>query len=555
MVMTRSARHADHVGRLAWPDVLIVGVLILACLLLAPKLIATARYDTAIVRFPFQVDDTEGVLLAEAGLIAHGTDLYAYQPSPAHYFYAGPYTPVYTLLNSGAVAALGPTFKFGRAVQLLATIAVAGWLAWAVQRVAHDRRAWIVGGWVGMLFLTVHLVTLWSVRVRPDMTALAFNALGIVVLREWLDREEPSASQSDVRQYGGSRLSSLHLRLRRQAGKPATTGESVWPRSETLVRLAFGAACFALGWWTKQTFVALPLAFIVATTVQRPKIGATIAALYAAMIALPFGVLTLLTGGGFAQKTVGYQGSWQWQAFRRLAQPFVGRYAYLIIAATLFALVLIVRARRPTFAVCWLATSAIVALGAGTSGGNHNHFVEFVAATALLVGQGVATLVTAVPRARRVAWAAPVLGVLIVLGITAAAITEHEGRAGWLAREYHTPTASERAGLKAVASFIANSPGPVYSNNVGILVVTGQSVRVTDPFTMAAEVRLGRWDDALLVADVAAGKYPVIALSYNDVATLNPDLPPTDATPGLIRAIQTRYRLVERNVLRLYVPK
>jgi len=54
---------------------------------------------------------------------------------------------------------------------------------------------------------------------------------------------------------------------------------------------------------------------------------------------------------------------------------------------------------------------------------------------------------------------------------------------------------------------------------------------------------------------VAAGKYPVIALSYNDVATLNPDLPPTDATPGLIRAIQTRYRLVERNVLRLYVPK
>jgi hypothetical protein len=57
------------------------------------------------------------------------------------------------------------------------------------------------------------------------------------------------------------------------------------------------------------------------------------------------------------------------------------------------------------------------------------------------------------------------------------------------------------------------------------------------------------------VADVAAGKYPLIALSYNDVASLDPDRPPTDATPGLIRAIQTRYRLVERNVLRLYVPK
>ncbi len=526
MVMTRPAQESDRAGQLVWPDLLIVGALILACLLLAPKVIATARYDAAILRFPFQVDDAEGVLLAEAGLIAHGTDPYARQPSPAHYFYAGPYTPVYTLLNSAAIAARGPTFKFGRAVQLLATIAVAGWLAWAVQRAADDRRGWIVGGWAGMLFLTLHLVTIWSVRVRPDMTALACNALGVVVLRAWLGAD-------DRERWRGSG----------------------WPRGATLVRVALGAACFALGWWTKQTFVALPLAFIVVTAVQRPKIGATLAALYAAMIALPFVVLTLLTGGGFAQKTVGYQGSWEWHAFRRLAQPFVERYAYLIVVAVLCALFLTVRIRRPTLAVCWFALSAVVALGAGTSGGNHNHFVEFVAATALLVGQGVATLVTAEARERRLAWAAPALGALILLGITAAAINEQEGRAGWLAREYHTPTASERAGLIAVASFIANSPGPVYSNNVGILVVTGQSVRVTDPFTMAAEVRLGRWDDALLVADVAAGKYPVIALSYNDVATLNPDLPPTDATPGLIRAIQTRYRLIERNVLRLYVPK
>ncbi|MGI8690465.1 MAG: hypothetical protein ACR2M3_17940 [Thermomicrobiales bacterium] len=544
MIKMRPAQESDRAGRLAWPCLLIVSALVLACLLLTPKLIVTARYDAAILRFPFQVDDTEGVLLAEAGLIVHGTDPYAHQPSPAPYFYAGPYTPVYTLLNSGAIAALGPTFKFGRAVQLLATVAVAGWLAWAVRRGASDRRGWIIGGWAGMLFLTLHLVTIWSVRVRPDMTALACNALGVVVLRAWLDLER-----------GDSRLSSLSPRAERQAGKPAITRESAWPRGATLARLALGAACFALGWWTKQTFVALPLAFIAATIVRRPKIGATLAALYAAMLALPFVVLTILTGGGFAQKTVGYQGSWEWHAFRRLAQPFVERYGYLIVVAVLCALVLTVRARWPTFAVCWFALSAVVALGAGTSGGNHNHFVEFVAATALLVGQGVATLVTAVPRARRIAWVVPALGALIMLGITTAAITEQEGHTGWLAREYHTPTASERAGLVAVASFIANSPGPVYSNNVGILVVTGQPVRVTNPCTMAAEVRLGRWDDALLVADVAAGKYPVIALSYNDVAALNPDLPPTDATPGLIRAIQTRYRLIERNVLRLYVPK
>lgn len=526
MGMTRPVNGMDQAGRRKWPDLLIIGALILACMLLAPKLFATAHYDAAILRFPFQVDDAEGVLLAEAGLIVHGTDPYAYQPSPAHYFYAGPYTPIYTLLNSGAVAALGPTFKFGRLVQLLATLSVAGWLAWMVRRAAKDWRGWIVGMWVAALFVTAHLVAVWSVRVRPDMTALAFNALGVVVLRAWLDAD------------GWERWN-----------------ERTWPRGATLARLALGAACFALGWWTKQTAVALPLAFIIATTMRKPKIGAAIAALYAVMIAFPFALLTLRTNGGFAQKTVGYQGSWQWEAFWRLAQPFVGRYAYVIVIAVPCACLLAVRSRRPTIAVCWLALSGGVALGAGTSGGNHNHFVEFVAAALLLIGQCVATLVTTEICMRRVAWILPVCGVLVMLGITAAAVTEHDGSTGWLARDYHLPTASERAGLEAVASSIANSPGPVYSNNVGILVVTGQVVRVTDPFTMAAEVRLGRWDDALLVADVEEGKYPLIALSYNDVATLDPDLPPTDATPELIRAIQARYRLIERNVLRLYVPK
>jgi len=514
----------------AWPEWLIIGALAIACLLLVPKLVATARYDAAILCFPFQVDDAEGVVLAEAGLIAHGTNPYAYQPSPATYFYAGPYPPVYTLLNSGAVAVAGPTFKFGRAIQLLATLVVAGWLAWMVRRAATDWRGWVIGGWAAALFLTAHLVAVWSVRVRPDMTALAFNALGVVVLRAWFNFDPDPDRREKWR-------------------------ADDWPKGATLARIAIGAACFALGWWTKQTFIALPVAFIIVATVQQPRIGVTLAALYAAMIAFPFALLTALTRGGFAQKTIGYQGSWEWGAFRRLAQPFIARYAVLIVVAVAFALFLMLIAKRPTFAACWLALSAVVALGAGTSGGNHNHFVEFVAATVLLVGHGVATLVSAASRNQRRAWIVPAIGVLVLLGVTVVTINEYEGPVGWLAREYRAPTAAERDGLTAVAAYLANSPGPVYSNNVGILVVTGQVVRVTDPFTMAAEVRLGRWDDALLVADVAAGKYAVIALSYNNVATLDPNQPPTDATPGLIRAIQTRYRLVESNVLRLYVPK
>src|SRR5207249_3214898 len=93
---------------------------------------------------------------------------------------------------------------------------------------------------------------------------------------------------------------------------------------------------------------------------------------------------------------IGYQGSWEWVAFRRLAQPCVERYALLLALALAGAVVLLLQRHLP-FAVCWLALSAVLALGAGTSGGNHNHFVELVAAASLVLGATLAR-VLASPR-------------------------------------------------------------------------------------------------------------------------------------------------------------
>ena len=275
------------------PARLVIAALVIALAVIAVKGVAIARYDAAILDFPFQVDDAEGVVLAEAQLIGQGQNPYAFQPSPAPYFIAGPYPPVYTLLNSIGMRVFGPTFKFGRAVQLLGTLAVAAWLAWAVARAGRGRVAWLVGVWAAGLFLTAHLVAVWSVRVRPDMTALAANLAGVALLRGWWEAPERTAWRA-----------------------------AAWPRGGELARLAAGAACFALGWWTKQTFIAVPLAFTLVLLLRRPKAGVTLGALYGAGILVPFGALTLLTGGGFFQKTVTYQGSWEWTAFRRLAQPF-----------------------------------------------------------------------------------------------------------------------------------------------------------------------------------------------------------------------------------------
>lgn len=521
----------EHVPIL-WNRVLLVAVLAIAAIALCVKGVGSAPVIGARITYPFQLDDAEGVVLAEAQLIATGVNPYAYQPSPAPYFYAGPYPPVYTLINSAAIAAIGPTFKVGRAAQLFATFGVATWLMWAIgwSQWQTDNRVLLAGVWAALLWGTTHLVVTWSTLVRPDMTALMWNLLGVAVLRRWWEVCR--------NQHEGERE------------------QDVWPRGPMLVILALGALCFALGWWTKQTFVAVPAAFLVTTFLTRPRIAVTLAGLYSSMIVAPFGVLTALTGGGFAQKVIGYQGSWEWGAFRRLAEPFGLRYGLWLALAVLIALIACARQHRLSFPIVWLLFAGIAAFGAGTSGGNHNHFVELLAAAAFIVGQDVAnglrnSVLSAEPNSSHVRFAvARVAGIVIVL--TGIACIEREGPHGWLADVYRAPTISERDGTAAVAAYLANAPAPVYSDNVGILVIARQPVRVTDPFTMAAEVRLGRWDDSALVADVAAGRYSVIAIREDH---FDPEHPPSDMTPALVRAIQSRYRLAERNVLYLYVPK
>jgi hypothetical protein len=524
-----------------WSETLAGIVLVLALALLIGKAVGVAHYEAAILSYPFQRDDAEGVILAEATLLTQGTDPYAYQPSPAHHFYAGPYTPLYTAINAVVVWIAGPTFAGGRIVQLFATLAVAAWLAWAISRSACGRIAWAGGAWAGLLFLTCHLVAHWGVMVRPDMTALACNLAGVAVLRRWWNAPG------------------------RQRWRVAS-----WPQGRERGVLALGALCFALGWWTKQTYVAVPLAFMLTLLPYRPKIAATLAGAYATLVGLSLGLLTLLTAGGFIQKTYYYQGSWTWHAYLFLARPFMARYGLLPLFALLVGIAICARQRRVTFGACWFVLTLLKTLEAGTDGGNHNHFVELLAASALIVGQGIVTLIASgshaeasvagersagIQRTQMRRLLGPGLGLAAILLLTGVAIGEQEGRKGWLAWEYRLPTAVERRGFERAMSYVAHTTGPIYGDNVGlgVLALTGHEVEVTDPFTLAAEVRMGRWDDSALVADVAAGRYRLIALR-GDVAKMDPEHPPGDVTPGLIRAIRQHYHLVENNIVWIYAP-
>lgn len=510
-LVTRPALRRDILCRAVATIVVAVAI---ALLLL--KLPAALTYTRAILTYPFQVDDSEGVILSEAQWLARGVD--PYQPPQPDFFTAAPYTPVFTLLNAAVFTVAPFTFKAGRGLALLATLVVAlivGLLAW---RRTGNR---LIGLWAGLAVLTLNLVSVWSVRARPDHLALASNLAGIaLVWWRW-----PAG--------------------RRQAA-PAS-----WPGRDEWRVLAVVAALFALGFFTKQTLLAAPLAAGLFLLTRRPRLGLAFGALYGALVVLPFATIDLVTRHGFYQHIVALHSSWAFADFWLLWRPFALRYWPLLAGAALLLPIVLTSLARwrddpDLLPACYLLLATLGALGAGTHGGNHNHFVETLT-VATLCAALVAGRLWAVPR-----WG-PLLGAVLLVLLSVGLLFERRiAGTDWLQRDFRVPRAAERAGWAQLAAFVTNDPGPVYSDNVGLLLVANQEVRYTDPFTLSYAATTGQWDQRALVARVERGDFSLIALRYNVFAV---DGPPTDLTPELFAAIRARYQLIESNVLFLYAPR
>lgn len=497
-------------------------ILVLALLPLALKLPAAAEFTTTILTYPFQVDDSEGVVLSEAQWLARGVD--PYQRARPDFFTAAPYTPIFTLINAAAFA-VGPfTFKIGRGVAFLATLVVAGIIGALVRRRTGSIPLAL---WAALAILTINLVSVWSVRARPDHLALAFNLAGVAVIA-W-------------------RWESLGAIRGGRFGIGRDDWRAIW---------AVAVLC-TLGCYTKQTLLAAPLAIGACLLVRHFRLGIAFGVIYGALVALPFVAIDLLTRGGFYQHIVAFHSSWAWHDFWLLWEPFGRRYwPLLLVAVAILPLVLIaalrsgrllahLRADRDLLPAAYLTTALAFSLGAGTHGGNHNHFVETVVVAiwcaALLVGRWLA-----VPR-----WGviAPIALLLLSLAL---GLEARVAPTNALARDFRLPLPLEVEGWSNVAAYVTNDPGPVYSDNVGLLLIAGHEVRYTDPFSLAFATRTGQWDDRELVARVARGEFSLIALRYDIFASQGA---PNDLTDGLYAAIRARYRIVERNVMILYTPR
>jgi hypothetical protein len=459
---------------------------------------------------PFQFDESEGMIVAETMLLDRGTNIF--DPVGPDLFIAAPYPPVYYLLAWPFQHLLGnePSFKIGRALSLLATL-VAGITIFGIAAALTRSR---VGGAVGALaFWSLGLVTFWGSLVKPDMLAVALGLCGIW----WL------------------------------AARPQG---HVW----------WALPLFVLAFYTKQTSIAAAVAGIGWLLVTGPRTGLAFGAAYASLLVIPSALLNWVTSGGyFYHMFTLHSLPWFPERFLGFMQSLVVDYGALLLPGLLFVLVLAVawvtgRSKtrgglrgdnRVLLLLFYTAMSAVVASGTGTLGGNHNHLLDLAAALCVGLGAGIGALLGGSSWKWQAAGTVALLPAVIWLPSLFAVPL-------WLQVQFNQLRPEPTEGMMNIFQYVTNNGGPAYSDNVGLMVSTHKYLWSTDPYTQTHATYYKRWDQSKLVAAIAGRDFAQIILR---VDVNQPEAGAGDVSPEILQAVRDNYKLDQRNVLNIYVPR
>lgn len=493
-------------------NLIVTAVVALLLAGLAIKVLFAGATTAAMFQHPFQFDESEGMIVAETMLMDRGVPIF--DPNGPEMFIAAPYPPVFYLLCWPFQHLLGdePSFKIGRGLSILATLAVGAAIFGIVFALTRSK----LGGALGaILFWSLGLVTFWGSLVKPDMLALALGLAGVW----WAIARPPS---------------------------------QLW---WCLVPLL-------LAFYTKQTGIASAVAVGGWLLFTRPRAAFGFGAAYAAGAAIPSLLLNWWTNGGyfyhqftlhdlpwFADRTIGH-----------LTSLIIDYGAFLLPGAAAIAIFGVqwimskLRKTEPLLANSggvllggYLLMSLAVASGTGTLGGNHNHLLDLTAACCLGVGAGAGFVLTklSLPGYWRVATAA--LGVVALCWVPSLF-----GVPVWLQLEFNQLKPERTEGMMNIFQYVTNNSGEAYSDNVGLMLATRKKLWSTDPYTQTHATANGRWDESLLVAAIQAKRFSQIILR---VEIDEPQAGAGDVSPGILQAVKDNYKLDERNVLNIYVPK
>ena len=401
-------------------------------LLAVPALVQLALLAWAIagrIAYPYDLEWMEGGLLVHADRLAQGLSIY---PPPSVDFIPYPYTPGYPALLSVVGRIFGLSYPVGRAVGVVALVAILAIGAWALVRARepHDRAPAALGAilaW-GVIAATYPWLNGWLDLVRGDVVFLAIALVGFV----WLDR--------------------------------ALGAPRAWPG-------VIGAATVLAGsFFFKQTGVLLVAAGGVLVAARRWRCVPAYVVIAGVLGLGGTWLLDRMTDG------------WFWvYVFRILQQHPFSRGRFLrsfghillhfpaVTLVVLLALVLVIAARlgrdewppgtRSLATWAWLAAAGTV-VGATGWAIEWAHFNAYLPAMVLLAFAAGAALPALAGAARALAPARRPLADLLV-GVAALSIAVNLALASWRPSHF-VPSAADREAGAALVARLASTPGEVF---------------------------------------------------------------------------------------------
>jgi hypothetical protein len=195
--------------------------------------------------------------------------------------------------------------------------------------------------------------------------------------------------------------------------------------------------------------------------------------------------------------------------------------AFVLLLACGYGLAARHHTRQGRLALIYLATCSLMTLTAGKAGAETNHFIEWSAALALAGAVSMSDALARQDGGARLIIAA-VLGVTVLTTVGV----------WWRPRRD-----IDIDGCRSAYAFIQHSDGPILSEDVAALLLTGKDVTVTDPFAYR-QVQGIAWARGGLSHLVATGYFDRIVVA---AGSFDPGHVPARWSPDVSREVAQHY--------------
>jgi hypothetical protein len=463
------------------------------CLTLAPLAAAAALSLVRAIRLvgaPYELGYGEGLVLWQALHIT--TPSTVYHPISSFPFVAGLYPPFFMLATWSLNKVVGDIQLAGRLMAFSVFIATLGALAGLVRS---------------------------TLPARLDPAAKWSAALAAVLL---------AASVSSIREsVPNARVDGLGLLL-------AVVGLWIFVSARGSFRkevLAF--MCFVAAVFTKQTFIAAPLACLIVTAAVDRRKALRLALIATVAGLVPLAWLMYLTNGEILIHLFVYTRN-HFSALRMVTLLSENIRELLPLVALAVVVPWVLRSEATTCLSVYLVCALLISLTSGKVGSAPYYFIEWNAACCALAGCCFGFVLDR--------WSERSLRPLVTVAAILLAgfgLLESVASANQALRFTQGAARLETARLdetSQVLSLVKTTQGPVYSDDLTILVKAGRDIPC-EPFIMSELARRGRWNMAPFVDQIRGGYYAML-VAQADVST-------NELVPREIQqAVAATYRLV-----------